>query len=103
MVLPGIFRRVEQRQRLLPGKRGQALAFIAVGACLMILRKTAPDAQRLFRSPAPFVVGTLAILGCLYLLFSLPTTTLVRFGIWNLIGLAIYFAYSRRHSLMAKA
>ena len=69
----------------------------------MILRRTAPNAERLFRSPAPFVVGTLAILGCLYLLFSLPTTTLVRFGFWNLIGLAIYFAYSRRHSLMAKA
>ncbi len=82
---------------------GTLLAFISVGACLMILRCTAPNAERLFRSPAPFVVGTLAILGCLYLLFSLPTTTLVRFGFWNLIGLAIYFAYSRRHSLMAKA
>ena len=33
----------------------------------------------------------------------LPGTTLVRFGIWNLIGLCIYFAYSRRHSLMARA
>lgn len=82
---------------------GTLLAFISVGACLMILRRTAPDAQRLFRSPAPFLVGTLAILGCLYLLFSLPGTTLVRFGIWNLIGLCIYFAYSRRHSLMARA
>jgi APA family basic amino acid/polyamine antiporter len=82
---------------------GTLLAFIAVGACLMILRRTAPDATRLFRSPAPYLVGTLAILGCLYLLFSLPTTTIVRFLIWNLIGLGIYFAYGRRHSLMAKA
>lgn len=82
---------------------GTLLAFIAVGACLMILRRTAPDATRLFRSPTPYLVGTLAILGCLYLLFSLPTTTIVRFLIWNLIGLGIYFAYGRRHSLMARA
>jgi APA family basic amino acid/polyamine antiporter len=37
----------------------------------MVLRKRAPDAPRLFRCPAPYVVGTLAILGCIYLLFSL--------------------------------
>ena len=78
---------------------GTLLAFIAVGACLMVLRHRAPDAPRLFRCPAPFAVGTLAILGCVYLLFSLPSATIGRFMIWNLIGLAIYFAYGRRHSL----
>lgn len=82
---------------------GTLLAFIAVGACLMILRRKEPDATRLFRTPAPYVVGTLAILGCLYLLSSLPTTTIVRFIIWNIIGLAIYYAYGHRHSLMRKA
>ncbi|MEH3159766.1 MAG: amino acid permease [Sphingomonas taxi] len=80
---------------------GTLLAFIAVGACLMILRRTAPDVQRLFRCPAPFVVGTLAILGCLYLLWSLPSATLVRFVIWNAIGLALYAAYGRRRGLAA--
>ena len=82
---------------------GTLLAFIAVGACLMVLRRTAPDAQRLFKSPAPYLVGTLAIVGCLYLLTSLPTLTIVRFIIWNIVGLAFYFAYSRRHSLLNRS
>ncbi len=53
---------------------------------------------RVFRCPAPYVVGTLAILGCLYLLFSLPSATILRFIVWNMIGLAVYFAYGWRHS-----
>jgi len=77
---------------------GTLLAFISVGACLMALRRTAPNAERLFRSPAPYVVGTLTILGCLYLMVSLPPMTLLRFVGWNVIGLVIYFAYSRRRS-----
>ena len=77
---------------------GTLVAFISVGACLMVLRKRAPDMKRLFKCPAPYVVGTLAILGCLYLLFSLPSSTIVRFCLWNVIGLAIYVAYGRRRS-----
>ena len=79
------------------------LAFIAVGACLMVLRRKAPDAKRLFRCPLPYLVGTLAILGCLYLLFSLPSTTIVRFVIWNLAGLAFYFVYGSRRSALGAA
>ena len=77
---------------------GTLVAFIAVGACLMILRRRFPDLPRLFRCPAPYVVGTLAILGCIYLFISLPSSTMVRFFLWNVIGLVIYFAYGRRHS-----
>jgi APA family basic amino acid/polyamine antiporter len=82
---------------------GTLLAFIAVGGCLMVLRRRAPTAPRLFRCPAPYLVGTLAILGCLYLLFSLPTATILRFIAWNVIGLAIYFAYGRARSLVERA
>jgi basic amino acid/polyamine antiporter, APA family len=78
---------------------GTLLAFIAVGACLMILRKRAPELPRVFRCPAAYVVGTLAILGCLYLMFSLPSQTLVRFVIWNAIGFAFYLLYGRSRSL----
>lgn len=81
---------------------GTLLAFIAVGACVIILRKQAPDLPRVFRTPAPYVVGTLAIFGCIYLLISLPSTTLVRFVIWNVIGFAIYFVYGRGRSQAAK-
>ena len=98
-VVAGLFRLDEIAEL---ANAGTLLAFIAVGACLMVLRRRAPDAKRLFRCPAPYLVGTLAILGCLYLLFSLPSATLGRFVIWNLIGLGIYLAYGRRHSLAGK-
>lgn len=81
---------------------GTLLAFIAVGLSMMVLRRTAPDLRRIFRSPAPYVVGTLTVLGCLYLMASLPTKTLVRFAEWNAIGLAIYLLYARGRSLAGR-
>jgi basic amino acid/polyamine antiporter, APA family len=81
---------------------GTLIAFIAVAGCMMILRRRAPELKRVFRCPAPYLVGTLAILGCLYLLFSLPSHTLVRFVIWNLIGVGVYLAYGRARSLAAR-
>jgi basic amino acid/polyamine antiporter, APA family len=81
---------------------GTLIAFIAVAVCMMVLRRRMPDLPRVFRCPAPYVVGTLAVVGCLYLLFSLPTHTLTRFVGWNVIGLIVYFAYGRRRSLAAQ-
>ena len=94
-VVAGIFRLDEIAEL---ANAGTLLAFIAVGICLMVLRKRAPMQLRLFRCPAPYLVGTLAVLGCVYLLFSLPTATVGRFVVWNVIGLAIYLAYGRRNS-----
>ncbi|WP_213979701.1 amino acid permease [Sphingomonas sp. dw_22] len=81
---------------------GTLLAFIAVAACMMVLRRKMPELPRVFKCPAPYVVGTLAILGCIYLIFSLPEKTLVRFGYWNLIGIAVYLLYGRARSLAGK-
>jgi len=81
---------------------GTLLAFIAVGTCMMVLRRTQPELPRVFRCPLPYLVGTAAVAGCLYLMVSLPIMTLVRFVAWNLIGLLVYFAYGRRHSLAGR-
>jgi basic amino acid/polyamine antiporter, APA family len=81
---------------------GTLIAFITVGICMMVLRRRAPDLKRVFRCPAPNVIGTLAVLGCIYLLISLPEKTLVRFVIWNMIGLAAYFLYGRGRSLLGR-
>lgn len=81
---------------------GTLIAFIAVGGCMMYLRRTRPDLKRVFRCPAPYLVGTLTILGCLYLFSSLPAITLQRCLIWNVIGLVVYFLYSRSRSLAGK-
>ena len=54
---------------------------------------------RTFRTPMPWVVGGIAVLGCLYLFLSLPAKTQIWFGIWNVAGLAVYFAYARRNAV----
>jgi basic amino acid/polyamine antiporter, APA family len=78
---------------------GTLLAFVSVAACMMILRKRSPDLPRVFRCPQPMIVGTLAILGCIYLIVSLPNKTLYRFALWNLIGIGVYLLYGRLRSL----
>jgi len=81
---------------------GTLTAFIAVAVCVMILRKTQPDLPRLFRCPAVWIVGPIAVLGCLYFMASLPVATVVRFLAWNAIGLVLYFAYGRVNAVVAK-
>lgn len=82
---------------------GTLIAFMAVGACLIVLRRQSPDLARPFRAPAFWVVGLGALLGCLYLFASLPTKTLLWCLAWNTIGLLIYIGYARRHSRLGKA
>jgi APA family basic amino acid/polyamine antiporter len=81
---------------------GTLIAFIAVAACLLVLRKRDPHRTRVFRTPMAWVVGPLAILGCAYLFSSLPTRTQLWCLLWNAFGLLVYLVYARRHSLLAK-
>ncbi|WP_213981452.1 amino acid permease [Sphingomonas sp. dw_22] len=82
---------------------GTLTAFAAVGICMLVMRRRAPDAVRPFRTPAAWLVGLGAALGCLYLFISLPHQTQILFGIWNLLGLGLYFAYARRNVERANA
>jgi APA family basic amino acid/polyamine antiporter len=79
---------------------GTLIAFISVGLCLIVMRRRAPDMKRPFRAPLGPLVGAGAIGGCLYLFASLPTQTLLWCLLWNAIGLAVYFGYGRRRSLL---
>ncbi len=81
---------------------GTLAAFIAVGACLLVLRKREPNRPRSFRTPLAWLVGPLAILGCLYLFWSLPQKTQIWFLTWNLIGIVVYLVYARGHSMLAR-
>ena len=69
---------------------GTLTAFVAVSVSLLILRRREPDAPRIYRTPAAWIVAPAAIAGCLYLFWSLPTKTRLLFLAWNLIGLAFY-------------
>jgi len=81
---------------------GTLAAFTAVAACLLVLRKREPNRERKFRTPLAWVVGPLAIVGCLYLFWSLPSRTQLWFTAWNVFGLVVYVAYSRRNSLLGR-
>jgi APA family basic amino acid/polyamine antiporter len=81
---------------------GTLLAFVIVCAAVLVMRRTHPEAPRPFRAPFSPVVPILGILCCLLLMFSLPPENWLRLAIWLLVGLMIYFGYSRHHSVVAK-
>ncbi|MED0585618.1 branched-chain amino acid transporter BcaP [Bacillus subtilis] len=77
---------------------GTLSAFVLISVAVIVLRKKQPDLPRAFKCPGvPFIPG-LAILFCLFLILNLGWVTIVRFLVWLLIGLVIYFLYSRKHS-----
>ncbi len=77
---------------------GTLLAFVMVCIGVLILRKRMPDAPRAFRTPWVPVVPILGILSCGVMMVALPTDTWIRLVIWLVLGLGIYFGYSRKHS-----
>jgi basic amino acid/polyamine antiporter, APA family len=79
---------------------GTLAAFIAVSVAMLVLRRRDPGAVRTFRTPLAWLVGPVAVLGCLYLFASLPAKTQEYFLIWNAIGLVVYFGYGRARSLV---
>jgi basic amino acid/polyamine antiporter, APA family len=70
---------------------------------VLVLRRTRPDLHRAFRVPGIYVVATASVLLCGYLMLNLIGETWLRFFIWMLIGLVVYFAYGRTHSRLARA
>ena len=72
---------------------GTLFAFVLVCTGVIILRRTDPDRHRVFRTPLVPLVPLLGIAMCFYLMLGLPTITWIRFGVWLLIGLVLYFTY----------
>ncbi|SDF23610.1 amino acid permease [Sporomusa acidovorans] len=81
---------------------GTLLAFLTTAIGVLILRKIAPGAHRPFRCPAVNFVAPAAILCCVYLMYSLPIQTWIRYSIWTAVGLVIYFGYGYRHSTLGQ-
>jgi APA family basic amino acid/polyamine antiporter len=77
---------------------GTLFAFVLVSAGIIILRHTDPQRPRTFRTPLVPLVPLLGIAMCIYLMLGLPTITWIRFGIWLVVGLLLYFSYGFWHS-----
>jgi APA family basic amino acid/polyamine antiporter len=81
---------------------GTLFAFVLVAIGVIILRRTDPDRPRPFRTPLVPIVPALAALSCIYLMVPLPLETWVRFIVWLAIGMVIYLAYGRHHSVLGR-
>ncbi|KEF08968.1 amino acid permease [Streptomyces rimosus] len=82
---------------------GILLAFVVVCVSVIVLRYKRPDLPRTFRTPGMPVVPAIGVVFSLWLITFLEWQTWVRFAVWFLIGLVVYFTYSRRRSELAKA
>jgi len=81
---------------------GTLFAFVLVSAGVIVLRRSRPDLDRGFRAPLVPLLPILSILACVWLMLNLTGLTWIRFLIWMAIGVAIYFAYGKRHSVLGR-
>jgi APA family basic amino acid/polyamine antiporter len=81
---------------------GTLFAFFLVNAGLIVLRRTKPDLERGFRVPLVPLFPLIGMALCVFLMTYLEALTWLRFGIWMVIGLTIYFAYGRLHSRLQR-
>ena len=77
---------------------GILLAFTAVCAGVLVLRRTQPETPRPFRVPAATLTCTAGVVVCLAMTLYLPHDTWIRLGVWSAIGFALYFGYGYKHS-----
>lgn len=77
---------------------GTLLAFVIVCIAVMVLRNTNPGQARPFRTPWVPLVPILGIVSNGYMMYKLGWINWARLIVWLVIGLVIYFAYSRYHS-----
>ncbi|MFZ0663769.1 MAG: amino acid permease [Acidobacteriaceae bacterium] len=82
---------------------GTLLAFTIVCLGVWIMRVKQPDVPRPFRTPWVPLVPICGMIVSLALMFSLDAPAWIGFGSWLIIGLIIYFSYSRSHSTVQRA
>lgn len=81
---------------------GTLFAFVLVCAGIWVMRVKNPDAVRPFKTPLVPLVPILGMLVCSAMIFSLGEETLVSAFVWMIVGLFIYFLYSKKNSNLRK-
>jgi basic amino acid/polyamine antiporter, APA family len=77
---------------------GTLFAFVLVCAGTWIMRKRHPEIPRPFKTPMVPLVPLLGIIVCSFMIIALDLFTLASAGVWMIMGLIVYFTYSRRKS-----
>lgn len=81
---------------------GTLFAFVLVSAGVIVLRRSRPDLKRGFRVPGVPWLPIASIVACVWLMLNLTALTWIRFLVWMAIGVAVYFLYGRRHSVLGR-
>jgi basic amino acid/polyamine antiporter, APA family len=77
---------------------GTLFAFAIVSAGVIMLRRRQPERTRGFRVPFVPIIPLVSIVCCFVLMLGLPLETWIRFFVWLVIGLVIYFTFGRAHA-----
>ncbi|WP_226346710.1 APC family permease [Agilicoccus flavus] len=80
---------------------GTLFAFVVVSVAVIVLRRTKPKMKRPFRTPSVPLLPIVSTAACLALMASLAVDTWLRFLVWLVLGLAVYFFYGRKHSRLS--
>lgn len=78
---------------------GTLFAFVLVSGGVIILRRKRPDLERGFRAPWVPWLPIASLCACVWLMVNLTALTWIRFGVWLVLGTAIYVGYGHRHSV----
>lgn len=81
---------------------GTLFAFILVCISVVVLRKREPDMKREFTTPWVPFVPLLGAFVCFLMILGLGWTNWLRLFGWLAIGLAIYFFYGKKNSVLGK-
>ena len=82
---------------------GTLFAFVLVCGGVLTLRVKDPERRRPFRVPAVWIIAPLGIVACVFFMWGLPVEAWERFGVWLVIGLALYFTYGYQNSRLRRS
>lgn len=77
---------------------GTLFAFVLVSFGVLLLRRTDPGIARPFKTPLVPLVPLLGMAVCGGMILALDYQTLITAAIWMVVGLGVYFGYSRSRS-----
>jgi APA family basic amino acid/polyamine antiporter len=77
---------------------GTLFAFVLVSIGVWLLRRSNPEMKRPFKTPLVPLVPILGAVICTGMIAAIDVRTLQFAAIWMVIGLVVYFVYSRKNS-----
>ena len=93
-LLPGVFGAINKKTQT----PVTITIIVGIVTAAIVLRYKRPDIKRPFKCPFVPVTPLISAAACLYLIFQLTGLTKLRFVVWFVLGLVVYFSYSQWHS-----